>query len=254
MKTSNVKVAILGGTGVYSLEGIETVKKTVETEYGQVPYMQGTGDYENLYFISRHGTDHSVPPHKVNYRANIRAFVKLGVEKVFAIYAVGSITDNIPPGEAGLVTQFIDFTSGRINTFYNGGEEGLKHTPMDEPYCRDLGSKILAAAEKKGLPMAKEGTYLCTDGPRFETPAEIKMYRIWGADHVGMTGATETALAREAGLHFAAVAYSINWAAGVKEDLAFITDEEMNKTKNSLTEIALEVLFDEPGPCKCKGN
>ena len=246
-----MKAAILGGTGVYSIEGIQTDIQTVETDYGSVEVMHGTGKWKDLYFISRHGTDHTVPPHMVNYRANIAALKKLKVERVLAIYAVGSITDRVLPGGFGLVSQFIDFTQGRINTFYDGGESGLKHTPMDEPYCHDLGGKILASAKKRGFPIADSGTYICTNGPRFETPAEIKMYKLWGADYVGMTGATETALARETGLHIAAISYSINWAAGIKKDLAFISDEEIKNTKNVLTEIALEVLFDKPGPCRC---
>lgn len=246
-----MKVAILGGTGVYSIDGIETVEEFVETVYGEVIVKKGTGKWKDLYFISRHGSDHTIPPHKINYRANIKALTILGIERVFAIYAVGSITDKIFPGKFGIVTQFIDVTQGRINTFYEGGKTGLKHTPMDVPYCMDLRGKILAASKKRGFSMAKSGTYVCTNGPRFETPAEIKMYKIFGADYVGMTGATETALAREAGIHLAAVSYSINWAAGIKEDLEFISDEEMIKTKNILTEIALEVLFDKPGSCQC---
>ncbi|MEA1910248.1 MAG: MTAP family purine nucleoside phosphorylase [Spirochaetota bacterium] len=246
-----MKAAILGGTGVYSIEGIETVDREVVTEYGTVTVKNGVGKWRDLYFISRHGSDHTIPPHKINYRANIRALTLLGIERVFAIYAVGSITNIVPPGRFGLVSQFIDVTQGRINTFYEGGESGLKHTPMDEPYCSDLGSKILVSAKKRGFPLAESGTYICTNGPRFETPAEIKMYKMFGADYVGMTGATETALAREAGIHLAAVSYSINWAAGIKEDLEFISDKEIEDTKNKLTEIALEVLFDEPGPCNC---
>jgi len=249
-----MKAAILGGTGVYSIEGIETDDQNIETEYGSVAVKRGRGKWKDLYFISRHGSDHSIPPHKINYRANIRALSILGIEQVFAIYAVGSITDRVKPGEFGLVSQFIDVTQGRINTFYEGGESGLKHTPMDEPYCRDLGFKILSAGKKRGLSLAESGTYICTNGPRFETPAEIKMYKLLGADYVGMTGATETALAREAGLHIAAVCYSINWASGIKEDLEFISDLDIENTKNLITEIALEVLFDKPGACLCRDH
>jgi len=247
-----MKGAILGGTGVYNIKGIDTVEEKIETEFGTVLVKRGTDKWKNLYFISRHGGDHSIPPHKINYRANVRALTLLGIERVFAIYAVGSITELVPPGGFGLVSQFIDFTSGRENTFYNGGESGLKHTPMDEPYCRDLGNKILAAAEKRGFPIADSGTYLCTNGPRLETPAEIKMYKLFGADYVGMTGATETVLAREDGLHIAAVAYSINWAAGIKKNLEFISDKNIETAKNKLTDIALEVLFDQAGSCSCK--
>jgi len=246
-----MKAAIMGGTGVYSIEGIELEPVTAETQFGNVNLMKGKGRWENLYFISRHGTDHSVPPHKVNYRANIQSLINLGVERVFSIYAVGSITDVIPPGGIGLISQFIDFTRDRVNTFYNGGDSGLKHTPMDQPYCRALGEKILKAAAERKIIAAESGTYICTNGPRFETPAEIEMFKRWGADYVGMTAATETALAREAGLHFAAVAYSINWAAGVKKDLAFISNNEINKIKNNLTDIALEVLFGEISSCSC---
>jgi purine nucleoside phosphorylase len=249
-----MKAAILGGTGVYNIKGIETVDQNVETEFGSVLVKKGTGKWKELYFISRHGSDHSIPPHKINYRANIKALSILGVERVFAIYAVGSISELIPPGKVGLVSQFIDVTQGRINTFYEGGVSGLKHVSMDEPYCRDLGTKIMQSADRRNFPIIETGTYICTNGPRFETPAEIKMYKMFGADYVGMTGATETALAREAKMHFAAVSYSINWSAGIKENLEFINDTDIEKTKNILTEIALEVLFEEPGSCFCDGG
>ena len=195
-----MKAAILGGTGVYSIDGIQTVEQTVETEFGSVTLKAGTGQWDNLYFNST----------------------------------------------------FTTITPSKINTFYHGGDSGLKHTPMDEPYCRALDDKILAAAEKRGFPIAESGIYICTNGPRFETPAEIAMYKLWGADYVGMTGATESALAREAGLHFAAVVYSMNWAAGIEENLAFISEDDMGHIKNSLTDIALEVLFSDLGPCRCK--
>lgn len=247
-----MSVAIIGGTGIYSVEGIATEELALSTEYGPVHLFQGRGEYGDLYFIPRHGTEHTVPPHKVNYRANIAALHQLGVRKAVGIYAIGSITDNVPPGEIGLVDQFIDMTHGRESTFYNGGESGLQHTEMSEPYCKALGKSILAAAREQNVALSGSGTYLCCNGPRFETAAEIRMYKMWGADYAGMTASTETSLARERGIHFAGLVYSINWAAGIKADIEFITRSKVAENKAKLLKLAVEGLYAIDQPCNCE--
>ena len=247
-----MSVAIIGGTGIYNVEGIATEELVLNTEYGTVQLFQGRGEYGDLYFIPRHGTGHTVPPHKVNYRANIAALQQLGVKRAVGIYAIGSITDNVPPGEIGLVDQFIDMTHGRESTFYNGGASGLQHTEMSEPYCKALGKSILAAAREHNVALNTTGTYLCCNGPRFETAAEIRMYKMWGADYAGMTAATETTLARERGIHFAGLVYSINWAAGIKADIEFITRDEVTENKGKLLRLAVEGLYATEQSCNCE--
>lgn len=211
-----MKFGIIGGTGVYEVHGIETQGEVIDTQYGQAKVYLGIGENDDLVFLTRHGADHSIPPHKVNYRANISALKKLGVEKVLATYAVGSLNTMVPPGGMVILDQFIDTTIHRISTFFQGGEYGLGHTDMTEPYCSTLRKTLYDLVQKENLNILPNGTYVCFNGPRFETSAEIRMYAQWGGDVVGMTGATEAALAREAGLHYAGVAFSINYAAGLK--------------------------------------
>ena len=247
-----MSVAIIGGTGIYSADGIAAEAQQIDTPFGPVELYRGQEEYSDLYFITRHGSDHSVPPHMVNYRANIEALSLMGVRHAVGIYAVGSITENVPPGAIGLIDQFIDMTHGRQSTFFNGDESGLKHTDMSEPYCAALRNAILSAASARGIEMSSRGTYLCCNGPRFETSAEIRMYKQWGADYAGMTAATETTLARERDIHFAGMVYSINWAAGVKRDIEFITRERVAENKRSLLELAVAALYAEKSECNCE--
>ncbi|MFW5711124.1 MAG: MTAP family purine nucleoside phosphorylase [Spirochaetota bacterium] len=247
-----MSVAIIGGTGIYSAEGIAADAQQVDTPFGPVELYRGQGKYSDLYFITRHGADHSVPPHMVDYRANIEALSLLGVSHAVGIYAVGSITHRVPPGGIGLIDQFIDMTHGRQSTFDNGGVSGLKHTDMSEPYCPALRNNVLSAARARGIEMGSQGTYLCCNGPRFETAAEIQMYKQWGADFAGMTAATETTLARERDIHFAGMVYSINWAAGVKQDIEFITRDRVVENKRILLDLAVAALYAEKAACSCE--
>ena len=207
---------IIGGSGIYQIPGVETTEQIISTQYGEAKVYIGTGEYSDIVFLARHGVDHSIPPHKVNYRANITALKKLGVEKAFGTFAVGSLTTLVPPGHMVILDQFIDTNFNRTNTFFQGGDYGLGHTDMTEPYCRTLSAHLYPPAMAQGLPILPDGTYVCFNGPRFETAAEIRMYAHWGGDVIGMTGGTETALAREAGLHYGAVAFSINYGAGLR--------------------------------------
>ena len=168
-----------------------------------------------MVFLARHGTKHGTPPHKVNYRANIAALVKLGITRVVATAAVGSLNETMPPGAMVLLGQFLDFTKVREATFFDGDEAGVVHTDFTEPYCPDLNGSLQAAAHRAGLELLENGVYVTTEGPRFETPAEIKMFKMLGADLVGMTNVPEVVLAREAGLCYSTVALSTNYAAGI---------------------------------------
>ncbi|MEA3309433.1 MAG: S-methyl-5'-thioinosine phosphorylase [Chloroflexota bacterium] len=241
--------AIIGGTGFDRQLGARLLQEVVVTPYGVVPLYRGQGELAELIFLPRHGTNHTVPPHRINYRANLKALAQLGVERVLATFAVGSLHTGIPPGALVVLDQFIDFTQGRAGTFFDGGDSGLVHTEMTNPYCPALRAQLLALAAEHGLELVSQGTYVCTDGPRFETAAEVRMYAQLGGDVVGMTGVPEASLARELGLHYAAVALSINWGAGLEEKLEIVRGLEA--TERALLALFSAVLHQSPLPVKC---
>jgi len=209
-------IAIIGGTGIYDPELLEGVtEEVVGTDYGTVSVTRGFYGGKEVAFLPRHGAGHAVPPHLVNYRANIMALKKIGVRSILATAATGSLNPQMKPGEFVFVDQFLDFTKGRKQTFFEGGPPGVVHIDLTEPYCPELRETLVRAAQALHLPAHNGGTYVCTEGPRFETPAEIKMFRHLGGDLVGMTGVPEVALAREAEICYATVAMVTNFAAGI---------------------------------------
>jgi 5'-methylthioadenosine phosphorylase len=247
-----MRFGIIGGTGVYRVKGIETREEKIQTRYGSALVFLGCGDAEDLVFLTRHGPDHSIPPHKINYRANIAALKLLGVEWTLATYCVGSLHESIAPTDVMLVDQYIDLASGREHTFFEGGQAGLGHTDVTQPYCETLRQAVLRSAEKRKFPLISHGTYVCTNGPRFETAAEVRMAAQLGGDVVGMTGGTETALAREAGLHYAAAAYSINYGAGLISAAMEFKREEIGELLDALLEVFIEALRNPfPRDCSC---
>jgi 5'-methylthioadenosine phosphorylase len=212
----SIELAIIGGTGVYDpklLEDLQTLE--VDTRYGTALLAKGTYQGREVAFLARHGVKHGTPPHKINYRANIAALVKLGINRVVATNAVGSLNPDMPPGAMVLLEQFLDFTKAREATFFDGGEAGVVHTDVTNPYCTDLNRSLLAAARRANLELQTGANYVCAEGPRFETPAEIRMFKMLGGDLVGMTNVPEVVLAREAGLCYSTVALSTNFAAGI---------------------------------------
>jgi len=238
-----MKSAIIGGTGCQRMVTPSCIRHTVKTPYGEVELFELERDEEPLYLLLRHKEGHTVPPHLVNYRANIAALQQLEVTQAIGIYAVGSITSMVLPGTIGIIDQFIDFTGGRQSTFFTGGENGVRHIPMVSPYSKRLRSALAHQAAQMNISLALKGTYLCTNGPRLETPAEIAMFRRWGADYVGMTAATETILANEADIDLAGVVYSINWAAGLDaEGISFIEEEISDRVITQLTELTRATL------------
>ena len=210
-----MQFGIIGGTGFYSLGEGTRERVEVSTRYGAVQVARMSVSGAEVGFVARHGADHSVPPHRVNYRAIIAALRELGVKNILASAAVGGIAEGIPPGSLVLLTQFLDFTHGRDSTFFDGEGGEVRHVDMTEPYCPRLREELWSAAEALGEQVVLGGTYACMQGPRFETPAEIRMLQALGADVVGMTNVPEVALAREAGICYAAAAVVTNWAAGV---------------------------------------
>jgi len=251
-KETNMIGAIIGGTGAESFSEAKLEPRVVDTPFGQSRVALGRDEFEGLAFVPRHGLDHQVPPHKVNYRANLMALYQLGIDRVLATFAVGSVDEAIPPGELVLLDQFIDLTQGRQGTFFDGGDFGLAHTDVTYPYCPGLGRQVLEMAAPRGLRIRPGGTYAATNGPRLETAAEIRMAALVGAHVVGMTGVPEVQLARELSMHYAAVAISTNYAAGVKGPVAM--DEDALATGGAtLIPLFMDVLRSfVPGSCECR--
>jgi len=212
-------IAIIGGTGVYDpciLKNMMPV--SIETPYGSVTCQTGSLWSKSVVFIPRHGSTHSIPPHLINYRANIWALKKLGVRQILATTAVGSLNSSMKPGDLVLPDQFIDFTKLRVSTFYEGGERGVVHVDMTSPYCDTLRQIVSLSATDLNFPVHSDGCYICTEGPRFETAAEIRAYAKLGGDVVGMTGVPEAVLAREAEICYVTVSMVTNFAAGISAD------------------------------------
>ena len=225
-----VKVAIIGGTGLTALPGLEIMaQKTVTTPYGEPSssITQGALSGKEVFFLPRHGAGHTIAPHKINYRANIWALQSLGVEKVIAVAAVGGIAAAMPPGALAIPDQIIDYTGARISTFFEEDLSNVVHIDFTYPYCEELRRILISAAGSVGLQLMDYGTYGATQGPRLETAAEITRLERDGCHMVGMTGMPEAALARELGLCYATCALSANWAAGKTADI--ITMEEIEK-------------------------
>lgn len=213
-----IKIGIIGGTGVYDPSILENVR-TMETitPYGTVSYKVGDFAGKSIAFIPRHGNKHSIAPHLINYRANIWAMKQIGVRRILATAAVGSLHLPMKLGDFVLVDQFIDFTKQRVNTFYEGGKGGVVHVDLTNPYCHSLRAALLEVGTKLGIAIHSSGTYVCTEGPRFETPAEIKMFANWGGHLVGMTNVPEVVLAREAEICYGTIAMVTNFAAGISQ-------------------------------------
>ncbi len=213
-------VAVIGGSGFHRWETFQhAATHAVATPYSAEPalVLQGSLAGHDIVFMPRHGPDHSLPPHRINYRANIWALKDHGVSAVIAIATVGGISPAARPGALLIPDQVLDYTHGRDATFYDGADGGVAHVDMTEPYCDALRRRIVEASARCGAEMVDGGTYAATQGPRFETAAEIKCLERDGADVVGMTGMPEAALARELQLAYAAVCIVVNPAAGMAE-------------------------------------
>lgn len=253
-----MRIGLIAGSGIEDLYDGECPRTlTVQTPYGAVEVFSFEMDGREVILLPRHGKEHSVPPHRINYRANLRALAELDCTCVIATNAVGSLNLDMAPGDFVIVDQFLDFTKARPLTFFEGEDGVVRHVDMTEPYCPRLREELRRAGEEElGRSLHRSGVYLCAEGPRFETPAEIRMFAQFGADVVGMTGVPEVVLAREAGLCYATVCVVSNWAAGISD--APITHEEvvaiMDERKPTLLALlrrAITALTDEP-ECACR--
>jgi 5'-methylthioinosine phosphorylase len=211
-------IGIIGGSGVT----VAILDRTDETRYvatlhGEAEITLGSVAGQAVAFLARHGSGHGVLPHQINYRAHALALAELGVTKVFATSAVGSLRDTLPAASLALLTDFLDFTRARPFTLAVPGETSPTrfHVDMAEPYCPVLRDLLAGTAASLGLDLAPRATYVCVEGPRYETHAEIRMFRSLGGDVVGMTGVPEVTLARELGQCYASVAIVTNMGAGL---------------------------------------
>ena len=249
-----MRKAIIGGTGVYdAFEHAET--QSILTAYGEVTYDLITTEGIEIVFLARHGKKHDLPPHKINYRANMMALKMLEVDEIYATCAVGSMNDNFEPGEVVLITDFLDFTKNRVQTFFEGGDTRVAHVEMTDPYCMSLRKRFEESVSEYGIDYKGEAVYVCTEGPRFETAAEIRMYRQVGGDVVGMTNIPESVLAKELGLCYSAVGVITNWCTGIEGKVieGHQIDASMQKNKAQLTQLFVKLLkaSDSERFCRC---
>lgn len=210
-------LAIIGGSGLAQLSNLEVARREViRTPYGEPSgaLTFGKVSSHDVVFLARHGYGHTIPPHQINYRANIWALHAQGVANVVSIATVGGIRHDFVPGALAVPAQIIDYTYGRAHTFFTLTDGGVQHVDFTLPYSQPLRTACLQAAGRAGVGMIDGGVYGATQGPRLETAAEINRLERDGADMVGMTGMPEAALAKEIGLRFAAIAVVANYAAG----------------------------------------
>jgi 5'-deoxy-5'-methylthioadenosine phosphorylase len=210
-------LGIIGGSGLTRLKALKIDRQEmVTTPYGEpsAPLTFGHFDGNPVVFLPRHGGAHTIPPHRVNYRANLWAMREVGVERVIGMAAVGGITQAMRPGVLCVADQVIDYTWGRDHTLFETDLSSVTHIDFTEPYCEALRQTLLQAAARTGVEVVDGGTYAATQGPRLESSAEIRRLERDGCDIVGMTGMPEASLARELGMCYACLALSVNWAAG----------------------------------------
>ncbi len=256
---SDVKIlqmlGVIGGSGLYELEGIKVLEELeISTPFGKpsAPLLVGEVEGKRVVFLARHGREHSYPPHLVPYRANLWALREVGVTRVFAVSAVGGINPLLKPGDFVLVDNFLDFTKGREVTFYEGRlskevegsdevarllrEGKVVHIDVTDPYCPQMRETVARILEEKGFRFHDRGVYACTEGPRFETRAEIKALSLLGADVVGMTGVPEVVLARELTMCYCSLCVVANPAAGISQN-RLTSDEVINLMKEKEKQI-----------------
>lgn len=267
-------LGIIGGSGLYELEGLKVLEeREIETPFGKPSSSIVIGELEGkrVAFLARHGRDHSFPPHLVPYRANLWAFREIGVDRVLAISAVGSINKLFRPGDFVVIDNFMDFTKSRKSTYYEGrfskrvkgsdsvakllNEGKVVHIDVTEPYCPEMRSSLIGILEKLRLRHHGAGVYACTEGPRFESRAEIEMLAKLGADVVGMTGYPEVVLARELAMCYTSLCVVANPAAGISKH-RLTSDEVIELMKQKEEEIKhvlrLFIAKIEKRSCRCE--
>lgn len=236
------EIAIIGGSGLYEMEGLEQVRELrLATPFGRPSdaLVLGTIDGVRVAFLARHGRGHRISPSEINYRANIYALKSVGITRVIAVSAVGSMKEGVKPGEVVLPDQFVDLTKRRVGTFFEQGV--VAHVAFAEPVCRDLAGSLFKAAQGAGALVHQGGVYLCIEGPQFSSRGESLIYRQWGVDVIGMTNLPEAKLAREAELCYATVALVTDYDCWHETEAA-VTVEAILDTLHKNVALAKRVL------------
>ncbi len=239
---SDVKLGVIGGSGLYQMKDLKIVKRvSVETPFGDPSDEIVIGEIEGtrLAFLPRHGVGHRIPPSEINFRANIFALKKLGVERIISVSAVGSMKEELEPGHIAVPHQFFDRTHRRVSTFFTDGIVG--HVAFADPICADLAQQVAQSGRDSGAEVHEGGTYICIEGPQFSSRAESLVFRSWGVDIIGMTNVTEAKLAREASLCYATVALVTDydcWHEG-EED---VTVEAVLEIMHKNVELAQKII------------
>ncbi|MBN2408022.1 MAG: S-methyl-5'-thioadenosine phosphorylase [Elusimicrobia bacterium] len=255
-----IRLGIIGGSGLYQISGIKDIEEVeVNTPFGRPSDRIVTGVLEGMRvsFLPRHGKGHSIMPHGVNYRANIFALKKLGVEKIISVSAVGSMKENLSPGDVVLVDQFFDRTKARTSTFFGNGL--VVHIGFAKPVCETLSHELYRACVSEGVKVHRGGTYLCIEGPQFSTLGESTIYRKWGVDVIGMTAIPEAKLAREAEICYATMALVTDYDCWHPDHDAVTVDVVVNRLKENsinaksiITRVIQNFAEDYPsGDCAC---
>lgn len=248
--TSPRRIAVIGGSG-FGKSFLDGESEIIKTDYGEASLARGSRNGVEVVFLARHGAGHKIPPHAIDHRANIAALREIGVEHIYATAAVGSLRVDMEPGDFVILNDFVDFTKGSVTTFF-GDIGDVRHCDFSEPYDTELRGRLIRATEiamqsNGDSRIHPAGTYLCLSGPRYETPAEVRLFAGLGCDVVGMTGAPEAILCREAGIPYASVAIVTNYACGLvhANPLSHAeVEEEMERSRAFLLKV-FEHIVDE---------
>lgn len=253
--TVTKRTGIIGGSGLYAMQGIEILDELdMDTPWGKpsAPLLLARYHDQEIIFLPRHGAGHSIPPHKINYRANIYAMKQASVSRIISISAVGSLREDIAPGDFVLADQFIDRTINREKTFFDGPI--VAHVSMADPVCSCLQKALLHASKQSGITTHKAGTYLVMQGPQFSTRAESMLYQSWGIDVIGMTNMPEAKLAREAEICYATIAMCTDYDCWHEEedDVSVSSVLEIMQANVQKAQRLLNYYFKQAeSPCTC---
>lgn len=257
-QAEKISIGVIGGSGLYEMEGLTKIKSVkISTPFGKPSdeYIIGTLEGKRVAFLPRHGKGHRILPTEINYRANIYGMKKLGVERIISVSAVGSMKEEIKPGDIVLPDQFYDHTKHRASTFFGNG--AVAHVSMAEPICACLAAVLAEAGAAVGAELHRGGTYLCMEGPQFSSRGESLVYRTWNVDVIGMTNATEAKLAREAEMCYSTIALATDYdcwhhseeAVTVEAVLAVM--KKNIETSKAMIREAVRIL---PATCTCACN
>ena len=254
-----MRIGLIGGTGVDEMPWLAGGSlSVVETRWGAAAAIESRVGGSGVVFIPRHGKEHQTPPSRINYRAQIAALKKLAVDAVISVCAVGSLQAALVPGSFAILSDFIDLTKRREDTFFDGDSAPVVHTDFTQPYCPAVSSVIERACTEAGVDFYSRATYVGVEGPRYESPAEIRLYASWGGEVIGMTNLPEVVLAREAGLCYGAIAVVTNLACGICPTPLHHTEvrQAMADAAYKLQEVIAEAIaaMPEKAACNCAAN